>query len=113
MNFLKSFKVFESFSKPEMKYPINYKCLDIMAAMYEIDDKFQLHLTEIPAKNSKYGTMNFFGLIGKKKPLFPKYTSADDSFNYNKNKYKNTGIPNNMHRYFEDYAIYEVPKYYD
>jgi hypothetical protein len=60
MRHLKNYKLFEAISKPEPKYPVNYKCLDIEAVREQIEEKSGLDLSEIPCKGSKYGSMDIF-----------------------------------------------------
>jgi len=116
MKHLKAFKLFENNdnNKPEPKYPVNFKCLDVMSAMNEIEKKFGFHLTEVPAKGSKYGTMNFFRWCGENlDPIYPKYTLTDHHHNFQKKKFDGTGIPITKYKYFERMGVYEIPMRYD
>lgn len=114
MKHLTSFKLFESISKPEPKYPVNFKCLDIMSALLEIEKKFDLHLAEIPVKESKYGSMDFFNWCGENlEPIYPNYTMTEHHHEFDKKRFAGTGIPTTKMKYFERMGVYEIPMQYD
>lgn len=115
MKYIRPFKINESqFDKPEAKYPVNYKCVDIMSVMYELEKNHGIQLTGIPAKGSKYGTMDFFRWCGKNlNPIFPKYTMGEHHYELDKKRYAGTGIPLTRMEYFERSAVYEIPIRYD
>ena len=115
MKYLKPYKLYENnYYRPTAKHPVPYKCLDIMTALEEIEHKYGFHLTEIPSKGSKYGTMNFFSWAGDNLlPIFPKYTMSDDIWKSRQKQFAGTGIPHNRYNYFERKAVYEIPRHYD
>lgn len=114
MKHLKPFKILESYSKPEPKYPVGYKCLDTISAEKEIKEIFNIELTEIKSPGSRYGTENFYSWCGENlKPIYPKYSSSDHFYEFEKQRYKNHPIKPIKTTYFEKLGVYEIPINYD
>jgi hypothetical protein len=106
-------RINESVSKPQKKYPVE-KCLDMYTVAEELEKILGFHVTDIPNKESKYGTCNFYSWVGESQdPLFPKPSMADMAYEYQKAKYSTVGMDAKKYRYCEYDSIYELPIHYD
>lgn len=110
----KNYKIFESYSKPEPKYPVNYKCLDLSIASKEIEHEYGFNLYDVPAPGSKYGNMNFYSWCQDEIDLiYPKYTTAENLFEFDKIRYAGYPIKPKKRPLFEYMSICELPIRYD
>lgn len=72
--------VFESISKPELKYPVE-KCLDFLRFQIEMEKEgleiLEIHCDEYGSKQIIRNTGNFYTIFDKMDPLFPKITTSE------------------------------------
>jgi len=81
MKYIKTYKVFESYSKPEMKYPID-KCLDLQLVLNELYRFHGINARQFDVKYDKY-TQDIIDWIGSNlTPILPKYTRS--KYNHHK-----------------------------
>lgn len=107
---MKISKFNESFSKPQLKYPVD-KCLDFTKFQLLLEKK-GIDITELSIPYySKIG--NFFNFFNSMDPIFPELSSWKKYSDTESEFYKNLGIPYTPYRYNEYQALYELPIKYD
>ena len=121
MKYLRRFT--ESVIKPEKRYPVDYKCLDINSVAGELEKLYDIDIRELPNDPSNYskdyangprGSENLYSFFGDSQdPIFPKPTMADRAYEYQTKEYAKVGMKAKKWRYCEQDAVYELPVHHD